>query len=735
MDIKALAQPSPYAAGCTASHVTMTIPLYGYSDRLSARPGQTLRFKVSSEASGPFEARLVRIRHADPNPAGPGMKIDDLGHVFQRRCASRVQPLNRGSYVRVQDAPLPLVMRNFTVGARVLPTAPGRGPQCVISSAEPGDPGGWLLGLEPGAVVAEFNGQRLRLETALPSGWCDLWFSADAAAGWAELSLIPLDPLDGPQCSMTTAMPPGTATRAPESRDLLIGACQSGGEVRQHFNGRIEAPYIRCDGETFAAWDFGQDIDSLFVRDTGPRLLHGTLVNLPTRAVRSSRWSGREHCWRHAPDQYAAIHFHDDDLHDAGWDDDFSFQVPESLDSGLYAMRLSAGQAVDHLPFFVSAALGRPRARVVFVAPTYTYLAYGNHARGRFDPELRGRVASWGAYPHSPDQHPQVGLSTYNLHADASGVCLASRWRPLLSLRPGVLAFNDAHGSGVRHLCADTHLLDWLAHEGIGVDVVTDDELEAEGAALLAPYALVLTGTHCEYQSTATWDAYAGYLRGGGRLAYLGGNGFYYRVGVSPQVPGVLEVRRAGGGTRGWDMPPGEHFHMLDGELGGLWRSSDRPPHRLVGVGFSAQGPFVGSGYRVRPEARQQPGGWILQGVADGLIGDYGLSGGGAAGFELDSTSHADGSPARCTLLARSEGHGRSYGAAHDMLLWHMLSRDRKPPSTLLHAEMIFWPTPAGGWVFATGSITFCGSLSHGGYRNDISALLGNVVRGALAGR
>lgn len=69
------------------------------------------------------------------------------------------------------------------------------------------------------------------------------------------------------------------------------------------------------------------------------------------------------------------------------------------------------------------------------------------------------------------------------------------------------------------------------------------------------------------------------------------------------------------------------------------------------------------------------------------------------------------------------------------MLLWHMLTRDRTPPSTLLHAEMSFWPTPAGGWVFAAGSVTFCGSLSHNAYRNDISTLLGNVVRGALAGR
>jgi N,N-dimethylformamidase len=31
--------------------------------------------------------------------------------------------------------------------------------------------------------------------------------------------------------------------------------------------------------------------------------------------------------------------------------------------------------------------------------------------------------------------------------------------------------------------------------------------------------------------------------------------------------------------------------------------------------------------------------------------------------------------------------------------------------------------------VFATGSITFCGSLSHGGHQNNVSTMLANVVR------
>ena len=47
-------------------------------------------------------------------------------------------------------------------------------------------------------------------------------------------------------------------------------------------------------------------------------------------------------------------------------------------------------------------------------------------------------------------------------------------------------------------------------------DVVTDEDLHAEGLELLAPYKVVLTPTHPEYQSRARrMDALAAYLERG----------------------------------------------------------------------------------------------------------------------------------------------------------------------------------------------------------------------------
>ena len=102
-----------------------------------------------------------------------------------------------------------------------------------------------------------------------------------------------------------------------------------------------------------AAWDFAQGIDGLSLMDTGPQACHGTLVNLPQRAVRGARWTGREMCWRHAMDEYAAIQFHADDLNDCGWDTDFRFTVPHDLPSGSYALHLACDAGEDWLPFFV----------------------------------------------------------------------------------------------------------------------------------------------------------------------------------------------------------------------------------------------------------------------------------------------------------------------------------------------------------------------------------------------
>src|SRR5690606_30184812 len=150
---------------------------------------------------------------------------------------------------------------------------------------------------------------------------------------------------------------------------------------------------------------------------------------------------------------------------------------------------------------------------------------------------------------------------------------------------------------------ADLLILSWLEREGIACDIVTDDDLDGEGMAALAGYRCVMTGSHPEYHTERSHDALRGFLDNGGRLIYLGGNGFYWRVSTHPDYPETIELRRAEDGNRSWASEPGEYYHAFDGAYGGLWRRNGRPPQQLVGTGYSGQGFYRSHPYRLLPGA------------------------------------------------------------------------------------------------------------------------------------
>ena len=201
-------------------------------------------------------------------------------------------------------------------------------------------------------------------------------------------------------------------------------------------------------------------------------------------------------------------------------------------------------------------------------------------------------------------------------------------------------------------------------------------------------------------------------------------------MAVSAEWPGVVEIRRGEGGIRAWAAEPGEYFNAFDGEYGGLWRRNGRPPQNLAGVGFTAQGDFVGSYYKVRPEAKDARVAWMLKGIRDKKLGDFGLSGRGAAGFELDRTDKRLGTPRHALVIAASEGHepDAPWVLVPEEMLTHLTTVPGDKAKDLIRADLTFFETPAGGAVFSTGSIAFCGSLPWNNYDNNISRLLGNVL-------
>ena len=76
-----------------------TIPLIGYSNRLSVRPGEVISFKVSSESKSNFNASLFRSFSSDPNPCGQGINEEKADQFFSPKSfKSRKQDHFPGSY-------------------------------------------------------------------------------------------------------------------------------------------------------------------------------------------------------------------------------------------------------------------------------------------------------------------------------------------------------------------------------------------------------------------------------------------------------------------------------------------------------------------------------------------------------------------------------------------------------------------------------------------------------------
>jgi N,N-dimethylformamidase len=576
--------------------------IVGYCDRLSVAPGDTLNFMVSATVPE-YEAAIVRLIHGDPNPAGPGFKEEEVPSPVAGVYRGREQPFNHGSHVIVPDAPALRTAAAVGLQAWIYPTTPGQGVQGLITKWDAGRSAGYALVLDENGALAlwigDGRGGVLRLSTHTPLRAFDWYFVSariDATLGTVALRQEPLRrrPVDGRAAQVEERLEVQPAqTGVPL---IMAGWCASDrGErtlVAGHFNGKIDSPRLLQGGAVIVAWDFSRDIGSSRVSDTSPNALHGEAVNMPMRGVTGWNYSGRETDFRLAPQEYGAIFFHDDDLEDAGWEVDFAFTVPDGCKSGVYAARLRSGTSEDYVPFFVRPPRGTATARLAFLMPTYSYLAYANEHyswRNPGSPVAHNVLDYLQPQDHYAVQHRL--LSVYDHHTDGTGNCYSSRLRPLLNMRP---KYNLPLIRGPHQFNADLHLVDWLEAMGYAYDVITDEDLHAEGSLegtpLLAPYAAVVTGTHAEYWTARMLDGLQAYLGAGGRLMYLSGNGLYWPVGIDPARPHVVEVRRGQNGTGTWRSAPGENHLSTTGEPGGLWRDRGRAPQQTVGVGMASQG-------------------------------------------------------------------------------------------------------------------------------------------------
>jgi N,N-dimethylformamidase len=744
----------------------------GYADPWEVEPGDTVGFHVSTKSPN-YRAEIVRVIHLDNNPNGPGIREQPMPSPANGEHPGTRHNLPVGSYVTVPSSDALHVGRNFTVTAWIAPTTipgtkynplatawtPAQAPRAQSIVSKWSDKSGYGLVIDQKGALALRLGDGSRTTEvstgtalrpwvpALPgprayippdrpgagdvgfgglTGTNSTWYfvaaSYNARTDRVTLHQSPQNHVVDPTrrtVQSTTTLGRVAATDAP----LLMGARSQSpsGDVNESYNGKIDSPRIyhralgprqlrqigRGGGPAPAvAWDFTRDIRSDVIRDTSSSdVLTGRTVNRPERAVTGHDWTGSL-SYLKDPEQFGGIYFHQDDLADAKWPTAFEYKVPEDAESGVYAAKLQAGDKTYYAPFFVKPKDLKPTADVAFVVPTFSYLAYGT----------TGGTAGG-------DFSPAGSQSLYARHADGSSFQYSSRLRPLTEFQPQV-------GATPWQFVADTHILDWLRAKGIEADIITDGDIHREGAALLGRYRVVMTGTHPEYISGREFDAFRDYTHEGGRVMYMGGNGFYWVTGSDPSGT-FIEVRRRDG-TEAYQIPPAESTMTTSPEEGGLWRFRGKAPQSVVATGFTAQGFDRSRPYKRMPDSFDPQAAFIFDGVGpDEMIGDFPSLqlAGGAAGEELDRVDYALGSPPNTMVLARATGFSDEY----QHVVEEVQSSDSLQSGTinpLVYADMAYAKFAGGGAIFATSSISYAGSLFYNNYDNNVSRITENVLRG-----
>src|SRR5581483_1683135 len=241
--------------------------IHGYSDQISARPGDRVRVMVSCEGTERYRADLVRLIHGDTNPAGPGYKEEVIASGISGEYPARHLAVWSGSHVLISDPAGRLDLPEaFTLFAFIWPTTPGRGEQGVLTRWWADRQAGYALAIDAEGRLAlwlgDEQGRAARLAAAqplLPEVWYAVGATFDAASGRASLFQQPVVNRTNSRWArfavgadatfanleIGSAVPRPSAGGAPF---VIAGFAQplatGGAVVVGHYNGKVDRPRV-----------------------------------------------------------------------------------------------------------------------------------------------------------------------------------------------------------------------------------------------------------------------------------------------------------------------------------------------------------------------------------------------------------------------------------------------------------------------------------------------------------
>ena len=501
----------------------------GYAEPLSVAPGEEIRFMVGT-LDGPrrYRAEIVRVVSGDSGPDGPGLKTVHLPTSIDGDHAGAPQHIDAGSYVIVDHPEAFGDLARFTLQAFIQPTrvpirpVPAR--QVIMGTWAQDRSAGFALMLDETGALAFLHGGTV-VSTRVPLAarrWYHVGAAVDLVANTVTLRQTPLadhSPSLEPPVAVTASLAAQAgATRCALPRRRPEAVEDGRRRTTWHFNGKIDRPSLARraltpaelqaaatarstrspTADAIGLWDLAADIGSDRVTDRSPNHLHGRTVNAPKRAVTGHDWDGSEMDWRRAP---AAVRRDPLPRRRSLRRRLAAEPHPDRPDRTRAAASTRCSSQAERRPRVLgrvlraAAAARAARARWRSwpppppTSPTRTIARACARARPSCS---SARCPSWIRPTSLLMHHPELGGSTYDTHSDGSGVCHVSRLRPIVNTRPTGWLWN---------LFLDLCLLDWLEAQGQSYDVITDDDLHAEGLSLLADYRVVLTGCHPEYYS------------------------------------------------------------------------------------------------------------------------------------------------------------------------------------------------------------------------------------------
>lgn len=334
-------------------------------------------------------------------------------------------------------------------------------------------------------------------------------------------------------------------------------------------------------------------------------------------------------------------------LHGCGWATTHRLRVPASWSSGLFSAQCADQRGhVFHIVFVVKATFGR-RSDFAALANTNTWNAY--NPRGGRSKYTKPRASAVGFERPNPETTPE--------------------------------------GTAPTHLTrSELLVLKWLEDEGYRTDVYSDADLH-RGIKRFRQYKALIVTTHPEYWTLDMVDHLQAYLEAGGCLVYLAGNGLFEKVEFSEGGDALVF-------TGGQPNVRRNRFYMRN-------LDPPRPERAILGVAYRDDAYRLFGPFRVVSSKHRFFAG---TGLADGdLVGQTGVNGGGASGWEMD-TSIPGEAPAGVIVDAKG-ADDRGDPPANLQLLARGVNDGK------VGGDMTCYDTLGGGFVFAAGSISFGGSL------------------------